>query len=194
MESSELLELIKSRRSIRRWLPKPVEEEKISKILTAGIYAPCACNYQATRFHVIRDKALIVAISKNTAPWFRNIYPPIIIAVLFDVGKPHPLGFNFSKPHPWSRFIWQDTAAAMMNMMLMADALRLKTCWVSIIPSKLGPQRQMIRQLLKINRRYVLACLLFLGYSNEKVDINIAKHYNVPIKRVEQKYILNQLS
>lgn len=194
MEPNELLELIKSRRSIRRWLPKPVEDEKISKILTAGIYAPCACNYQATRFHVIRDKALIATISKNTAPWFKNVYPPIIIAVLFDVKKPHPLGFNFSKPHPWSRFIWQDTASAMMNMMLMAEALGLKTCWVSIIPSKLGPQRQRIRQLLKINHRYGLTCLLFLGYSNEQVDINTAKHYGVPIKRVEKEYILARLT
>jgi len=195
MKPDCLLELIKNRRSIRKWLPKPVEDEKISKILTAGSYAPSAANCQKTRFHVVRDKRLIAAICRNTSPWFKNVYPENIIAVLFDLDKPNPQNLNYKSPHhAWSRFIWQDTACAMMNMMLMAEALGLKTCWVSIIPSKLGPQRQRLRQLLKINRRYVLTCFLFIGYSNQKVDINTATHSGLPIKRSEQEHILEKLS
>lgn len=185
------MQLIKSRRSIRRWLTKPVEEEKIRKILTAGIYAPSAANCQKTRFHVVRDKRLIMGICKNTSPWFRDVYPDKIIAVLFDLAKPNPQGLNVNRPHhAWARFIWQDTAAAMMNMMLMAEALGLKTCWVSVIPRKLGNQQERIRRLLKVSGRFVLTCFLFLGYSNQKVDVNTFKHSGLPIKRNMKESVL----
>ncbi len=195
MNPDDLMDLIKTRRSIRKWLSKPVEEEKIKKILTAGVYAPSAANCQKTRFHVIRDKGVIMEICKNTSPWFKKVYPSIIIAVLFDLGKPNPQNLNYKKTHhAWSRFIWQDTAAAMMNMMLMAEALGLKTCWVSVIPSTLGPQRIRLRRLLNVTRRYVLACFLFVGYSDQKIDVNTYTHSGLPIKRVETECVLETLT
>lgn len=190
LNPDDLMELIKGRRSIRQWLDRPVEEEKIKAIITAGIYAPSACNFQATRFYIIRDRTMIAAIARNVSSWFEEIYPPVIIVVLLDLEKSHPLSFDFSKPNPWSHFIWQDTAAAMMNMMLMAEVLGLKTCWVSIIPPEYGNQEKQIRELLKIPDKYKLTCSLFLGYSDQKVDINTHKHYGVPIKRNEEEFIL----
>lgn len=194
VKPSDLMELIKGRRSIRKWHSQEVEEDKIKKILTAGIYAPTASNYQATRFHVVRDEMLIAEICNNSAPWFKHNHPNKIIVVLFDVEKPHPLGFNFKKqrfkkPHAWVRFIWQDSAVAMMNMMLMAEALGLKTCWQSVEPKQLGPRAENIRKLLKIPSRYVLACLLFLGYGDRK-SIGKARHYGVPVKRKIYKEVM----
>lgn len=190
IKPSHLMELIKGRRSIRKWHNHTVEEQKIQQILTASIYAPTASNYQATRFHVVRDKKLIAQISSNSAPWFKHNHPDKIIAVLFDVEKPHPLGFNFKKPHAWSRFIWQDSAVAMQNMMLMAEALGLKTCWQSIQPRQLGDSEEKLRRLLNIPSRYVLACLLFLGYGERK-NIARASHYGVPVKRNPQEAIIS---
>ena len=40
MDSAQLLELIKKRRSIRSYLPDPIPDEHINKILEAGLYAP----------------------------------------------------------------------------------------------------------------------------------------------------------
>ena len=58
------------------------------------------------------------------------------------------MGINYKKPHyAWSRFIWQDTAATMMNMMLMAEALGLKTCWVSVEPKQLSNKEENIREI-----------------------------------------------
>lgn len=190
LNPDDLMELIKSRRSIRQWLDKPVEEEKIKQILIAGMYAPSACNSQKVRVLVVKDKNTISGICHNSAQWFENNHPEVIIAVLFDLVKPHPLGFDFTKPHPWSRFIWQDTAAAMMNMMLMAEALGLRSCWSSIIPPEYGNQERGIRQLLEIPDRYKLTCLLFSGYSDQKVDINTHKHYGISIKRNNKEFIL----
>jgi len=79
LNPDDLMELIKGRRSIRQWLDRPVEEEKIKAIITAGIYAPIACNFQATRFYIIRDRTMIAAIARNVSSWFEEIYPPVIL-------------------------------------------------------------------------------------------------------------------
>ncbi|MFQ5869684.1 MAG: nitroreductase family protein, partial [Candidatus Zixiibacteriota bacterium] len=51
----EVYEAIAYRRSIRDYLDKPVEEEKIKKVLEAGRLAPSASNRQEWRFVIVRD-------------------------------------------------------------------------------------------------------------------------------------------
>ena len=58
----ELLELMKQRRSIRKYLPKGVEREKLEKILEAGIYAPNPGGRQGTKILMLEDAALIEKI------------------------------------------------------------------------------------------------------------------------------------
>lgn len=55
----ELLELMKQRRSIRKYLDKKVEKEKLDKILQAGIYAPNPGGRQGTKIIMLDDAALI---------------------------------------------------------------------------------------------------------------------------------------
>jgi len=58
----ELLELMKHRRSIRKYLDKKVEEEKLDKILEAGIYAPNPGGRQGTKIVMLDDAVLIEEI------------------------------------------------------------------------------------------------------------------------------------
>lgn len=58
----ELLELMKTRRSIRKYLDKGVESEKLDKILEAGIYAPNPGGRQGTKIVMLDDPALIERI------------------------------------------------------------------------------------------------------------------------------------
>lgn len=58
----ELLEMIKQRRSIRKYQPRKVEREKLEKILTAGIYAPNPGGRQGTKIVMLEDAALIEKI------------------------------------------------------------------------------------------------------------------------------------
>lgn len=58
----ELLELMKQRRSIRRYLPRKVEREKLEKIVEAGIYAPNPGGRQGTKILMLEDPALIEKI------------------------------------------------------------------------------------------------------------------------------------
>ena len=58
----ELLELMKRRRSIRKYQTKGVEREKLEKILEAGIYAPNPGGRQGTKILMLDDPALIEKI------------------------------------------------------------------------------------------------------------------------------------
>ena len=56
IESAAFLEAIKSRRSIRNFEARPVEEEKISAILEAGRYAPTGANAQNVAYTILGGK------------------------------------------------------------------------------------------------------------------------------------------
>ena len=52
----DFIELAKNRYSERYYDPRPVEQEKLDRILEAGRAAPTACNYQPQRFFIIRSE------------------------------------------------------------------------------------------------------------------------------------------
>lgn len=60
----DIISAIQKRRSIRRWAPRPVEKEKIEKVLEAGRRAPSWGNTQPWRFIVVQDEAKIKKIAE----------------------------------------------------------------------------------------------------------------------------------
>ena len=52
---SDLMEIIRNRRTIRRFKPDPVAEEKVQMILEAGRWAPSFSNLQPWKFMVVKD-------------------------------------------------------------------------------------------------------------------------------------------
>ncbi len=61
------LETLKTRRSCRKYLARPVEEETLCAILEAGMYAPTGKNRMAPKMVVVRDKETIAALSRMNA-------------------------------------------------------------------------------------------------------------------------------
>lgn len=173
----KLLELIKNRRSIRKWLPKLVPEDVTLKILEAGCYAPSAANYQGVKLKVLRSKREIQVACQQTSPWFKRSIPNKIVLVLYDLRKQHPENLDFNGWH--NRFIWQDSACAMMNMMLMAESLGVKTCWGTINPE----QERTLRSEFGLSERYRIASMLLMGYSDQNLNVETAVHQGKLIKR-----------
>ena len=78
----DVLEAIRTRRSVRKWLPKPVPEEVVEQILEAGRWAPSAGNFQPWAFIIIQNAETkeriqkVAEESKNLsriwAPYFRE--------------------------------------------------------------------------------------------------------------------------
>ena len=177
----DILSLIKSRRSVRKWLDQPVEYNNMKQVLEAGVYAPSAANLQATRFKMITNPEHIRFVCQNTSSWFKNSFPEKAILVFYDRSK--------LPPAKWTgKFIWQDTACAMQNMMLTAKSLGLKSCWATVNPS----QEKNIKHFLKIPKHFVLTSMLFLGYSDVEVSLK-SKHQGRCIMRSLNKSVLNAI-
>ena len=116
--------LIRERRSVRDWLPKPVPEEMIEQILEAGRAAPTGCNLDIVRFVVIRDP-------REAKMVWSDIPTPmdqcVLLVVCYDARVYPTVGHDKLVPHN----MLYDCAAAADHMCLMAHALGLGAVWLS---------------------------------------------------------------
>jgi len=154
-------ELIRSRRSIRRFLPDPVDREKILSCLEAARLAPSADNAQPWRFLVVDDPELKAKLVREA---FSGIYrmtkfaaqAPVLIAALAsrDV-LAHRLGSHFQG----TQFYLVDIGIAGEHFVLKAEELGLATCWVGWFNGRRA------RKVLRIPRKYKIVVLFPLGYA-----------------------------
>lgn len=109
-----------TRRSVRKYTDRQVEDEKLDKVLTAGLYAPTGMNNQAPILVAVRDKATRDQLSKmNAAVMGASGDPfygaPCVIVVLTDP----------------ERMTWvEDGSLVLGNLMNAAHSLGLGSCWI----------------------------------------------------------------
>jgi nitroreductase len=146
----DLLEAIRTRRSVRRYKKdQPVEEEKLQKVLEACRAAPSAHNGQPWEFIVIREKETLKAISKETAYGQFLDDVPLGVAIVLD-------------PKVSESFHMVDGGILTQNFALAAHALGLGTCWVGTM------NRDRAKEMLNIPKEKVLLTILPLGYPDGK--------------------------
>jgi len=112
----DILEVIQTRRSIRKYKPEPISEDEINKILEAGRWAPSAGNSQPWKFIVIKSKEIRKDLA-DALPTGRFISDATLgIAVVIN-------------PEASTRPV-EDGVAATQNMLLEAHSLGLGACWI----------------------------------------------------------------
>jgi nitroreductase len=146
----DLLEAIRTRRSIRKYKKEPVPEEMLKQVLEAGRWAPSANNSQPWNFIVLRDEKLRKKIAEVTKYGKFLADAPLGIAVAVDPQvSTHPV---------------EDGALATQNMMLAAHALGLGTCWIGSYGSV---HEDKVKQILKITGKKRLLSIFALGFPAE---------------------------
>ena len=106
----ETLDAIRTRRSVRRYLPDPVDESTLHSLLEAAMQAPSAANEQPWHFVVIDDRSMLDAIP-TFSPYARPVRgAPLGILVCADTRSLVLPGF-------WI----QDCSAAIENLLLAKD-------------------------------------------------------------------------
>ena len=128
-DSSEVvLNTILKRTSIRSYENKPVEKEKIEKLLRAGMAAPTAMNKQPWHFVVITDKGQLQKLSEANPYAAMAAKAPLAIVVCGDMNK---------AAEGNAREFWiQDCSAATENILLAATGMGLGAVWTGTYPSK----------------------------------------------------------
>jgi nitroreductase len=154
----QTLEVINSRKSIRRYQETPVEKETIEKLLEAAIRAPSAANRQCWRFVAVTDKEIIAGLTKfNMAfnAWLKDA--PAVIVVCADPEESTDLN---DLPY----FMW-DSALAMHNLVLAATDMGLGTCYLAAY------KEDKVKELLGIPENIRVVCMTPLGYPTEKRSV-----------------------
>ena len=87
VDAKKMLELIVSRQSDRKYSEKPVEKEKLDRIIEAGRMAPSACNAQPWRFVVVTEPKLIGKIAEAASARLTGMntfvaQAPVILVVI----------------------------------------------------------------------------------------------------------------
>ncbi len=152
VKSNILLDLIKSRRSIRRYRPEPIPRETIWRLLEAASWAPSAHNRQPWRFAVLTDMAdkdqLARAmgarlrtdrtadgddpadIERDVARSYARLTgAPVLIIVYLSMVDMDTYPDARRARNEWVMAV-QSTAMAAQNLLLLAHAEGLAACWL----------------------------------------------------------------
>ncbi|MBE3140738.1 MAG: nitroreductase family protein [Thermoplasmata archaeon] len=161
IDGKKILELIISRQSDRKYSDKPVEKEKLDRIIEAGRMAPSACNAQPWKFIVVTEPMLISKIAEAASA-------KLIGMNTFVAQAPVQLIVVREKPNMSSKvggtiknkdYSLIDIGIASENICLQARAEGIGSCIIGWFDEK------MLRKLLAIPRSKRVELIITIGYS-----------------------------
>ena len=149
----ELLEIMKNRRSVRKYTGDPIPEESLTKILQAGLLSPSGHNKKPWEFIVVKDKETLGELAKCRVGSAKMLEGADCAIVVWGDGELTDV---------WA----EDCSIAMYGMHLMADFLGVGSCWIQgrCRDAENGTSAEnYIRELLKVPEKYRLEAILSLG-------------------------------
>jgi nitroreductase len=149
---NDILEIIKSRRSIRNYRKEKIKEDEIIKILEAGRWAPSASNNQPWRFIVVNDEQLIKKIGDACR----------ILTINSFVENSKVLVIIYSeKKHRW---VDLDCGMCAQNMMLEAHSLGIGSCFIGAFREK------KIKELVNLPDQFNVVGIITFGYKESEKE------------------------
>jgi nitroreductase len=162
-----VIDAIKMRKSVRRYLDRPIEEDKITQVVEAARLAPSASNRQEWRFVIVRDPETrnLIAEAANQQR-FVGEAPAVIVACadtdehVMMCGEPcYPI----------------DVAIALDHMTLVAVEVGLGTCWIGAFND------QRVKDILCIPEEIRVVGLMPIGYP---ADSSLKEKHRLPLEKI----------
>jgi nitroreductase len=152
------LPLIEKRRSIRKYRPQPVEDEKLEILVEAALRSPSSMGNNPWEFIIVTDPMVLERLSKakpHGATFLRNA--PLAMVVCADPGKSS---------------VWiEDASIAAIFIHLASESLDLGSCWIQIrdrMHSENMSAEAYISEILSIPRHLKVEAMVAIGYPGEK--------------------------
>ncbi|MDO8727943.1 MAG: nitroreductase family protein [Candidatus Methanoperedens sp.] len=155
-ESNTVLDVIKTRRSIRKFDGTKITEEFMQQILEAGRWAPSGANAQPWRFIVVTEKEKIKSIAECC---YYKIFKSR------HVGEAGAVMVICADPDAGSQTYLLDAAIAGTNMTLMATSLGIGSCWIGAF------EEQNLKNMLHIPGKLKIIALIVFGYEVGKASL-----------------------
>lgn len=148
LKTKAVLENIAARKSVRKFLKKEVEEEKITAMLKAGMAAPSGMDRRPWEFVVVTDRAALDSMAAGL-PYAKMLtQAPMAIVVCGDSTR--------------SSYWYVDCSAVTQNILLAAEALGLGAVWTAAYPyeDRIG----IVRKYTGMPEQIVPLCIIPIGY------------------------------
>ena len=148
LKTKAVLENIAARKSVRKYLKKEVEEEKITAMLKAGMAAPSGMDRRPWEFVVVTDRAALDSMAAGL-PYAKMLtQAPMAIVVCGDSTR--------------SSYWYVDCSAVTQNILLAAEALGLGAVWTAAYPyeDRIG----IVRKYTSMPEQIVPLCIIPVGY------------------------------
>lgn len=158
------MEAIFTRRSVRSFKNQRIEDEKVDKMLRAGMQAPSAYNQQAWEFIVVRNKQVLKRLSTSNQYAGSLADADVGIIILGNTEK------------MTLQLMWeQDLGACTQNILLQATALGLGAVWYGTTPYK--DRMEFIQKEFNLSENLLPYCMLGIGYpKNENANTFIDRY------------------
>jgi nitroreductase len=155
IDGNNLINSIFKRRSIRNYIDREVEKEKLILLLKTAMAAPTSANSQPWEFVVVTDKEKLNELRKTLLAGQYNATVAIIVCGNMQ------LAFANKDKEIWT----QDCSAAIENMLIAAVELGLGSVWIGLYPtlSKCKP----VCKLLNIPDHVIPMSVVYFGYPAE---------------------------
>jgi len=151
-----ILEILKKRRSIRKFKEKEIPKENIEKLISALILAPSAGNLQSRKFYFVFNKEIREKLKEAAFNQEFIAQAPLVIVALSD--KRIFLRYGERGVNLYSIC---DVSASIENLLLVATELGLGTCWVGAFDER------KVSQILNLPQYLRPVCLVPVGYPQE---------------------------
>lgn len=178
---SQAVQFLRSRRSVRRFKDKPVEQETLQQLIEIARYAPTASNAQLVEWIVFTDRDRIRELAEETVAWMRTIlekdpqpasapYMPILVAA-WDMGMDAVLrsapGLVIAIAPKEDANGMVDLTLALSYLELAAPSLGLGTCWAGLLQGALLSHAP-LKTLAGIPEGYSHHYPMMIGYSKAR--------------------------
>ena len=178
-------QFLRSRRSVRRFKDKPVEQSTLQRLIEIARYAPTASNSQLVEWLVINDPKRLHAIAGQVIDWMRSLlkdpksvvmpYYPMLVSAweagVDTVLRSAPCLVAAMAPGPApNRMV--DLTLALSYLELAAPQYGLGTCWAGLLQGAMLASPS-LKQAVGIPRDYPFHYPMMIGYAN-------VRYYRLP--------------
>jgi nitroreductase len=148
-----VIEAIRTRRSVRQYKPHPIPDKDLKLILEAAQLAPSAGNKQPWKFIVVRDPEMKAQLAESALKqrWIGDA-GVVVVAIAMDK----------KDPTVYKRWVERDVMTAVEHMVLAAWELGYGTCWIGAVKQKYT------KELLAIPDEMTVINLLPIGVPDQR--------------------------
>lgn len=179
----ELMECIKSRRSVRKYTDEPITHEVIEEIIDAARFSPSWKNTQIVRYNIIEDKEIMNKIATdcvlgfefNTKTLSRATSILVVSYITKRCGYERDGSFSTAKEDRWEMF---DAGVATQTFCLAAHDKGVGTCIMGIF------DEEKIAELIGLPENQKIGAVIAMGYPVFSPDAPPRKEVNDLVKYV----------